>query len=247
MQSYDIFLTLPKKNVKKIEISASLLTILRVINILTIFKDFFIRKTVFLRLYRCKHDKSKTMEATSSKKHHRRSIRLKGYDYSQAGLYFVTICVHNGQQLFGKIENGKMILSATGEIANTLWYQIRNHIHNVRLHEFVVMPNHVHGIIEITKSVANARVGATHALPLQHGMDNRRGGACPAPTLGTIVGSYKSAVSKHIRRSGFTEFAWQRNYFEHIIRNDHSYEYIANYIINNPTTWEKDKFNFSTY
>jgi len=187
------------------------------------------------------------MERANSKKHHRRSIRLKGYDYSQAGLYFVTICTDNGQPLFGNIENGKMILNEHGKIVDTLWHEIKNHIHNVRLCEFVVMPNHVHGIIEITKPVANTRVGATHASPLQHGVDNRRGGACPAPTLGTIIGSYKSAVSKHIRQSGFTEFAWQRNYFEHIIRNDHSYEYIAHYIINNPTTWEKDRFNFSVY
>jgi REP element-mobilizing transposase RayT len=136
-----------------------------------------------------------------------------------------------------------MVLSAIGEIASVLWNEIRNHVHNIQLREFVIMPNHVHGIIEITNSVANVRVGATHASPLQCDLGNRRGGACPAPTLATIVGSYKSAVSKHVRRSGFTEFAWQRNYFEHIIRNEHSYENIAHYIINNPTTWEKDRFN----
>ena len=176
--------------------------------------------------------------------HRRRSIRLKGYDYSQAGLYFVTIRVDNGKSLFGDIVDGKMILSAFGEIANTLWYEIKNHIHNVRLREFVVMPNHIHGIVEITNHVANGvLVGARHASPLQHGINNRRGGACPAPTLGTIIGSYKSAVSKHIRQLGFVEFEWQRNYFEHIIRNENSYEYIANYITNNPATWENDRFN----
>ena len=182
----------------------------------------------------------------SAKIYRRRNIRLKGYDYSQPGLYFVTICAYNGQHLFGEVVRGKIILSGIGEIANTLWNEIKTHVHNVRLREFVVMPNHIHGIIEITKHVTNVNagvhVGATHASPLQNVQDICRGWACPAPTLATIVGGYKSAVSKHVRRLGFTGFAWHRNYFEHIIRNDHSYEYIANYIINNPTTWEKDRF-----
>jgi len=102
--------------------------------------------------------------------HRRRSIRLKGYDYSQAGLYFVTICVDNGKSLFGNIVEGKMILSAIGEVANTLWHEIKNHIHNVRLCEFVVMPNHIHGIVEITNHITNVNigvpVGARHAPPL---------------------------------------------------------------------------------
>ena len=188
---------------------------------------------------------------TTSKTRNRRSIRLKGYDYSQAGLYFVTICTENRQHLFGEIQNGEMVLNYCGKIANILWYEIKNHIRNVRLHEFVIMPNHLHGIIEITNHVSNPNdivpVGATHASPLQYGDGRRRGGACPAPTLATIVGSYKSAVSKHIRQSGFTEFAWQRNYHEHIIRNNHSHEYIANYIINNPKTWESDSLNLACF
>ena len=108
---------------------------------------------------------------TTSKKHHRRSIRLKGYDYSQAGLYFVTICTENRQHLFGEIQNGEMVLNYCGKIANILWYEIKNHIRNVRLHEFVIMPNHLHGIIEITNHVSNINnivpVGATQ-LPRTH-------------------------------------------------------------------------------
>jgi REP element-mobilizing transposase RayT len=181
----------------------------------------------------------------NTEKHHRRSIRLKGYDYSHSGLYFVTICTINQSSLFGKIVDKTMHLSKIGEIAKLLWCEIPNHFLNVKLGEFMVMPNHIHGIIQI----CNVRVGAGHAQPLQTPHNLGRGDACVAPTyhnkptLATIVGSYKSAVSKHIRRSGFVEFAWQRNYFENIIRNDHSYQYIADYIINNPATWEKDRYN----
>ena len=133
-----------------------------------------------------------------------------------------------------------------GKIAGALWHGIKNHVSNVKLHEFVVMPNHIHGIIEITNVLNNTHVRATHASPLQTPHNNRTGGTCPARTrtkLPTIIGSYKSAVSKHVRRLGYTEFAWHRNYYEHIIRNDRSYQYIADYITSNPTTWDNDKYN----
>ena len=103
--------------------------------------------------------------------HHRRSIRLKEYDYSQNGLYFVTICTNNQTHFFGEIVDGEMCLSIIGKIVGALWHEIKNHVPNVKLHEFIVMPNHVHGIIEITNHVAiqndNVAVGARHAPPLQ--------------------------------------------------------------------------------
>ena len=176
--------------------------------------------------------------------HHRQSIRLKEYDYSQEGLYFVTICVQKYACLFGQITEGKMCLSEIGEITGKLWYEIKNHASNIELHEFVVMPNHLHGIIEII----DANVGARHALP------TRAGHALPLQTrfqnpgkntLSSIVGSYKSAVSKYVHHLGFTKFSWQRNYYEHIIRNADSYTQIAQYIINNPINWKSDKFHIS--
>ena len=93
--------------------------------------------------------------------HHRRSIRLKGYDYSRAGLYFVTIITHHRLPLFGEIMDGEMILNAVGMVAENTWFDLVNHVSNITLHEFVVMPNHVHGIIEINQSV---RAGSKPAL-----------------------------------------------------------------------------------
>lgn len=168
--------------------------------------------------------------------HHRHSIRLQEYDYSQEGFYFVTICVQKYVCLFGEIIDGKMCLSTIGGIVNGLWNEIKNHVPNVQLHEFVVMPNHIHGIIEIMNE--GAIVGATHALPLRQSRFQNQG----KNTLSSIVGSYKSAVSKHVHRLGFTKFTWQRNYYEHIIRDTDSHAQIAQYIINNPENWNNDKF-----
>jgi len=99
--------------------------------------------------------------------HHRRSIRLKGYDYSQAGLYFVTICVQNHRCLFGKIVDGEMVLNEYGKIVEKYWFEITQHYPDCILHEFVIMPNHLHGIIELTKNDVNTTVGGENFRPLQ--------------------------------------------------------------------------------
>ena len=188
--------------------------------------------------------------------HHRRSIRLKEYDYSQAGLYFITICVKNNACLFGTIIDGKICLSAIGAIADVLWYEIKNHAINIELHEYVVMPNHIHGIIEIKMNDADdgvgATVGATHALLVQSQLPVQSSALSQSRfqnqgknTISSIVGSYKSAVSKHAHRLGFAEFAWQRNYWENIIRSSNDHARIAQYIINNPLNWNEDKFYLS--
>jgi REP element-mobilizing transposase RayT len=185
--------------------------------------------------------------------HHRRSIRLKGYDYSQAGLYFITICVQNHVCLFGKIENGEPILNELGQIAFNEWMRTPEIRSEINLGAFIVMPNHVHGIIEIANcnhDDADGR-GELHSLPLQN--TNRNGcnidkGECNSPlrgtsnTIGAIVRGYKSAVTKQIHEWGFTDNIWQRNYYEHIIRNEQSYQNISGYIINNPVNWKADKF-----
>jgi REP element-mobilizing transposase RayT len=138
--------------------------------------------------------------------HHRRSIRLKGYDYSQAGLYFVTICVQNMECVFGKIVDEKINLSPLGIIADVLWHEIKNHAHNVDLGEFTVMPNHIHGIIMLLGNDGNDNVGARHALPLRTDQPDQpkqsRFQNQGKNTLSSIVGSYKSAVSKHAHRLG---------------------------------------------
>ena len=170
---------------------------------------------------------------SSTSKYHRHSIRLKGYDYSQEGLYFVTICCQYRECLFGEIVNNKMILSDAGNIVNDCWQEIPNHFPNVYLHEYVIMPNHIHVIVEIV-------VGARSARP---NIDTETGQANPAPTkmptLGNIIGYFKYQTTKQINLSNKI---WQRNYYEHIIRNEQSFQRIVEYIIDNPTKWNEDKF-----
>ncbi|MEW6526127.1 MAG: transposase [Spirochaetota bacterium] len=167
--------------------------------------------------------------------HNRRSIRLKGYDYSQIGAYFVTICTHNREFLFGNISDGKMILNDYGKIVEQCWYDLPNHYNNIELHEFVVMPNHFHGIISIV-TTDNTPVGAIHESPLQ--LQRRK------MLLPKIIGRLKMNTAKQINIIRNTPGipVWQRNYYEHIIRDDESFYRISKYIINNPINWEKDDY-----
>ena len=194
--------------------------------------------------------------------HHRRSIRLKGYDYSQAGLYFITICVRDRKCLFGKIFDDEMQLNDFGIIAHHHWQKLQERFTNIELDVFQIMPNHIHGIIILTDAV-----GATLAVALDahaqidavaHNdnsvLDEKTGaGASPAPTntktIGDSVGAYKSLVAnacleifKQHQSDKMMGKLWQRNYYEHVIRNEQSYQRISEYIINNPKNWNNDKF-----
>jgi REP element-mobilizing transposase RayT len=214
--------------------------------------------------------------------HHRRSIRLQGYDYSQTGLYFITICIHNRQCLFGRIENNEMQLSEFGCIAHKQWSTLNERFPHIQLDEFQIMPNHMHGIVHIvgaTLAVARNNQDAVarnnqdavarnnqdavarnnQDAVADDGRGNDKGaGASPAPTaaktIGDIVGAYKSLVANEcltIHKQKFVgsdfipamEKIWQRNYYEHIIRNETSYHRIRKYIIDNPARWQDDKFN----
>lgn len=144
--------------------------------------------------------------------HHRRSVRLKGYDYSQAGLYFITICYQDRICRFGHIENGEMILNAYGKIAYDEWSKLPERFPNFEMDVFQIMPNHMHGIILLNETVV---VGATLAV---------------APTtVSDIVGAYKSLVANgcmHIYKmiNEMMGKLWYRNYYEHIIRNEQSFK-----------------------
>ncbi len=169
-------------------------------------------------------------------KHHRRSIRLKNYDYAQAGGYFITIVTYQRDMLFGKIIRGEMQLSSYGKIADECWRAIPDHFPNVELGVYVVMPNHVHGVIVINDGPATNSsrvVGARHASPL------RPCGIRPK-SIGAIVGSFKSAVTRRIGREFNAAAIWQRNYYEHVIRNHEEWERIHRYIQSNPSRWAED-------
>lgn len=223
--------------------------------------------------------------------HHRKSIRLKGYDYSQAGLYFITICVQNRQCLFGDVVNEKMILNDAGKMVENEWLKLHERFTNTELHEFVVMPNHFHGIIEIVGVTLvvgpetrynqneiekngdetieeNQQLGKPQAFnqlgqpqgfgqlgqPQAFDQLGQPQGIAPTSqtkkqkTVGDMVGAFQSIATveyiRGVKNLGWKSFngkLWQRNYWEHIIRDEKSYHRIAEYINNNPKNWKKDK------
>ena len=172
-------------------------------------------------------------------KHHRRSIRMKGFDYRQNAAYFVTLVSQGRECLFGEIMGGTMHLNVTGEIVQSAWLGLRSRFPGIELDEFVVMPNHFHAIIVAAQS--------------GDGIDPRAG-TSPAPTMSPglrdVIGAFKS-ISTHkiilaVRRGdlpSFTGKIWQRNYYEHIIRDNQEWERIAQFIGANPTYWAEDAEN----
>jgi len=183
----------------------------------------------------------------NSNRPQRKSIRLKEYDYSFPGWYYVTLCAYNRTNLFGKVINGKMILNDSGKIAKDEWLNTKQIRINVELDYYVIMPNHLHGIIIIEQSI-NSR-GELNSLPanntghIQYAPTNDKFKS-PSQTLGAIVRGFKSSVTKKIREiSGDPGLkVWQSNYYEHIIRNELDLHNIRQYIEHNPLKWELDEY-----
>jgi len=170
--------------------------------------------------------------------HHRRTVRLHGYDYSSSGHYHVVVCTYLKQYQFGAVINRRMQLNDLGEIACNCWQQIPSHFPNVGLDEFIVMPNHVHGIIVINNSMTP--VGAQYIAPLQ--VDPKEKMRIKPGSLSSIVRTYKGAVKRILGRLGYA-FYWQRNYYEHIIRNDEELNWARYYIRQNPANRDQDEEN----
>jgi REP element-mobilizing transposase RayT len=165
---------------------------------------------------------------------YRKSNRLPDYDYSQDGYYFVTICTKNKEEHFGKIKDGKMILSKIGVIADRCWIEIPMHFPNVKLDEYIIMPDHIHGIVVIEGCDDMDMVGNRHACSLQERRQYQK--------LPIMIGSFKSAVTKLCKRSD-CDLVWQRSFYDHVIRNERSLLDIREYIQNNPIKWELERKN----
>ncbi|MBN2103028.1 hypothetical protein JW835_03205 [bacterium] len=178
------------------------------------------------------------------KKYCRRSIRLKGYDYSQDGYYFVTICTYSRLPLFGRIQDDSVVLNDGGKIVDVCWRAIPEHYPNVVLDEYVIMPNHVHGILIINNHVGVQNVGVQDFEPLQntHLKMNRYQHIIPK-SIGSIIRGFKIGVTKSLRQQIKIKHVRQRNFYEHIIRNDDELNKIREYINYNPLKWELDKEN----
>jgi putative transposase len=188
--------------------------------------------------------------------HHRRSIRLQDFDYTQPGMYFLTFCTQDMECLFGEVIENSVILNTFGEIAKEEWLKTPVIRKYVALGEFIIMPNHVHAMLEIldvgaTRRVApNAHLDQTiHLVPSDSNLSratHRVAPTGPAPgSVGAIVGQFKSVVTKQINSMRNTRgiSIWQRNYYEHVVRNNESLADICDYIINNPQRWVLDKEN----
>lgn len=197
----------------------------------------------------------------------RKSNRLKNYDYSQNGMYFITICTKNREHFFGEIKNGKIVLNESGRIAEKYWKEIPKRFPFVNPDDFIIMPNHIHGIIEINRNQnINKSVGTRQCLVQKRDNNkNNRTRQCLVPTnnhidvdwslrmskispkpksLPVIIGSYKSIVSKTVfKNSNHIYFAWQSRYYDHIIRNYESLNRIREYIQMNTKMWERDRNN----
>jgi len=200
--------------------------------------------------------------------HHRRSIRLKGYDYSSAGYYFITMCTKNRLHMFGEIRNNQMILNNAGKMVQKWWILLANKFNNIELHEKILMPNHFHGIIQIKPVGADQHVRlktfysldghpsihsldghpSIHSLdghPSIHSLDGHVG-----PSLHVMVQWFKTMSTneyiRNVKQNGWRRFdkkLWQRDYYEHIIRDDNALQRISKYIQMNPTKWHNDYFS----
>ena len=202
-------------------------------------------------------------------RHHRRSIRLRGYDYTLAGAYYVTLVTQDRAPLFGDVVDGVMALNDAGRMIEQEWFHLLDRFPAIELDAFIVMPNHIHGIIVIGEPAAvgaglvPALIPTPNLSPQDQTVDTtdhlvddgqKRAGTRPAPTslvaLGDVIGAFKSitthAYIQGVHQKGWPEFngrVWQRNYYEHIIRDDPSLQRIRSYIETNPEQWAADKEN----
>ena len=162
-----------------------------------------------------------------SRRRNRKKNRLEGFDYSQNGYYFVTICTKNRKEYFGQVRDGGMILNQCGEIVRRCWFDLPNHYKNCASDEWIIMPNHIHGIVIIDNDVGT--------------------GFKPVPTyhsLSEIIRGFKTFSSRRINEyNQCGDFQWQRSFYDHIIRNGSSLNQIREYIHNNPFEWESDRNN----
>ena len=161
------------------------------------------------------------------------SARLRSWDYASPGWYFVTVCTKHRENFLGNVCCGEMCVSDAGRIVSEEWMKTEIIRSNIRLDEWVVMPNHIHGILVIVKRmiiVETSRRGVSTSSKWKPG------------TLGAIINQFKSISTKRIRRAGTTTFAWQPRFYDRIIRNEDALSHIRTYIQNNPMKWENDNY-----
>lgn len=193
------------------------------------------------------NDNTSTYDPT---RHHRRSLRLSGYDYARQGAYFVTVCTYGRQFLLGEVDGTEVALSSCGSIVEACWRALPQHF-AVELDSFVVMPNHIHGILFINDS-SDPKEGKAFAPSKGSRARNERANASPLPcwrgtrtgSLAAIVQNFKSVSTRKINQSrGVYTRLWQRNYYERVVRDEDELNVIRQYVLDNPGKWESDENN----
>ncbi len=159
----------------------------------------------------------------------RKSLRLKNYDYSTTGYYFVTILTEDRKNLFGTIKNEKIALNDLGLLANKTWLNIPQHFSNITLDEYAIMPNHIHGLF-------------LYSMDEKYKCENNR----IAKSIGTLIQSYKATVTRESRSINLQQNVWQRNYYEHVVRNEEGLNKTREYIKYNPLKWDLDRNNLES-
>ncbi|MDQ2715156.1 MAG: transposase [Chloroflexota bacterium] len=177
----------------------------------------------------------------------RRSVRLPHYNYSQADFYFITICTYERQCTLGEIAHKEMYLSAAGNIVQSIWTTLPKRFPGLELDDYVIMPNHIHGILVLTKipsvSGPDDLTHTQHALHATSGNITTSGQPDSFPSLGGIIRTFKAAATYHIHSGGISAFAWQGRFYDNIIRDEERLAYIRDYIANNPALWEEDSLH----
>ena len=187
----------------------------------------------------------------------RKHIRLKDWDYSSEGIYFITICCRDRQSFFGKIKDNEMILSEIGSIASQYWLEIPDHFPHIKLDEFVVMPNHIHGILILDYSLAGTRHGVSLQSPSHDIVGSCHGMSLPSKresnqninqfskpvrnSVSIIINQFKSSVTRWCNKNGFNHFQWQSRFYDQILHNENSIDNIREYIRTNPYYWTEDE------
>lgn len=174
--------------------------------------------------------------------HHRRSIRLPNYDYSQNGAYFITICAYKRQKIFGCVEKNEVFLSPIGQVIREEWERTPILRPEIELGAYVVMPNHFHAIVHIVENnVSYSQVGAYGYTPLPE-LPIQSEFRSPSRTIGSLVRGFKASVTTRVNTLRNTPGSpiWQRNYYESVIRSDEAYGQIEGYILDNPLNWLTD-------
>lgn len=191
----------------------------------------------------------------------RKHLRLRNWDYSRNGIYFVTICCQNKQAFFGSISKNEMKLSEIGTIAFQFWKNIPEHFPHVMLDQFIVMPNHLHGLLHLDSSLVRPRhdvallpssedkVGSCNGITLQSGqISNFKTNHFSKPvknSVSVIVNQYKSSVKRWCNKNGFSQFQWQSRFYDQILFENNSVDNIREYIYNNVRNWKEDELNIT--